>query len=293
MRRFYSTWVTVLTAAITGAASSTPWTQTTAPLSSPAIRTYKTVDGSDLKLHLFGPPTRDLEPRPTIVLVHGGGWNVGSPEWAYLQARRYADKGLTTVAIQYRLADFKTTTPRHSMEDTRDAIRYLRTHAHELRVDPTKVAVYGWSAGGQLGAAAVAFDDTPQGGVSAAPDALILMSPAVTLLPTDGYVRSLLLGADPVSISPADHLKGRAVPAIIFSGDRDIVTPTSGARRFCEVVISLKGRCELHVYPGVGHLLTRQLDRRSQEMGPFDPDPATIADTFAKADAFLKSLGFF
>jgi acetyl esterase len=258
----------------------------------PAIRTYKTIGGVALKAHVFGPPAGDTKPRPAIVFIHGGGWNVGSPEWAYSQARRYADKGLTAIAIEYRLSDFKSTTPLDAMADARDAIRWIRAHARELRVDPHKVAVYGWSAGGHLALSAVLFDDVRTDGASAAPDALVLMSPAVSV-GSSGYMRSLLLGkVEAASISPAEHVRAGMPPMIVFSGEQDLVTPNGAAGRFCAAVTSARGRCELHVYPGVGHLLTRKLDRESQEMGPFDPDPATIADTFAKADAFLASLGF-
>ena len=116
--------------------------------------------------------------------------------------------------------------------------------------------------------------------------------PAVSVS-SSGYLRSLLLGrAENAAISPVDHVRAGMPPLIIFSGDQDVVTPNGAAGRFCTAVKAAGGRCELHVYPGVGHLLTRKLDRESQEMGPFDPDPATIADTFEKADAFLASLGF-
>ncbi len=257
-----------------------------------AIRTYKTVDGVELKAHVFDPPTRDAKPHPALVFFHGGGWNAGSPEWAYARARRFAAKGLTAIAIQYRLSDFKTITPLDAMADTRDAIRWIRAHAQELRVDSRKVAVYGWSAGGHLGVSAMLFDDARTDGVSAAPDALVLLSPAVSVS-TSGFLRALLLGrAENAAISPTDHVRAGMPPMIIFNGDQDVVTPIGAARRFCDAVKTAGGRCDLHVYPGVGHLLTRKLDRESQEMGPFDPDPATIADTFEKADAFLASLGF-
>jgi acetyl esterase/lipase len=266
--------------------------QTAVPDAAPAIRTYKTVDGTELKLHVFAAATTDLKPRPTMVLLHGGGWNVGAPEWTYGQARRYAAKGLTAIAVQYRLSDFKAITPLDAMADTRDAIRWIRMHAQELRVDPQKIAVYGWSAGGHLGVSAGLFDDVATSAVSAAPNALVLLSPAVSVS-SSGYLRSLLLGrAENASISPTDHVRAGMPPMIIFNGDQDVVTPPGAAGRFCAAVKGAGGRCELHVYPGVGHLLTRKLDRESQEMGPFDADPATIADTFAKADAFLASLGF-
>ena len=266
--------------------------QAVAPEAAPAIRTYKTADGVELKAHVFAPVTPDAGPRPAIVFFHGGGWNAGSPEWAYERARRYAAKGLTAIAIQYRLSDFKTITPLDAMADTRDAIRWIRAHAQELRVDSRKVAVYGWSAGGHLGVSAMLFDDARTDGVSAAPDALVLLSPAVSVS-TSGFLRALLLGrAENAAISPTDHVRAGMPPMIIFNGDQDVVTPIGAARRFCDAVKTAGGRCDLHVYPGVGHLLTRKLDRESQEMGPFDPDPATIDDTLAKADAFLASLGY-
>jgi len=50
--------------------------------------------------------------------------------------------------------------------------------------------------------------------------------------------------------------------------------------------------CELHVYPGLGHLLSRNLDPHAQEEGPFDPDRAAVTDGHAKEDAFLARIGY-
>ena len=258
----------------------------------PDIRTYKAVAGTELKLHVFKPSGTATAPRPAMVLLHGGGWNVGSPEWTYDRAKAYASRGMVAIGIQYRLSDFKTVTPLDAMADTRDAIRWVRSHAGELGVDAARIAVYGWSAGGQLGLAAMLFDDAPAGAVSAAPNALVLMSPAVSIA-SSGYVRALLAGrAEPSSISPVEHVRRGMPPIVMFNGDQDVVTTIGGARRFCEAVQGTGGRCDLHVYPGAGHLLTRKLDRESQEMGPFEPDPKDILDTYAKGDAFLASLGY-
>lgn len=259
----------------------------------PTIRSYKTVGSADLKVHIFDPAGRDDRPRPALVLLHGGGWNVGEPEWAYSQARRYAAKGLVAIAVQYRLADFQTITPLDAIADTRDAIRWVRTHSNELHVDPDRIAVYAWSAGAHLALAAMLFGEQAPDQPSAAANAFVFLSPAVSVA-TSGYMRSLLVGrADPESISPLEHVRSGMPPILIANGDKDVVTPVSAARRFCEAVTQANGRCELHEYNGVGHLLTRTLDRHSQEMGPFDPDPAFVADHFARADAFLAGLGYF
>ena len=56
---------------------------------------------------------------------------------------------MEAVAAQYRLSDQKEITPPDAVEDADDAIRWVRSHASELGVDPNRIAGYGWSAGAQ------------------------------------------------------------------------------------------------------------------------------------------------
>ena len=81
-------------------------------------------------------------------------------------------------------------------------------------------------------------------------------------------------------------------PAIIISGQFDSVTFDGLARRYCDRLTAMQGRCEMHTYPGVGHLLTRKLDARSQLSGQFDWDASASADAEAKVTAFLRAIGF-
>lgn len=54
--------------------------------------------------------------------------------------------------------------------------------------------------------------------------------------------------------------------------------------------VTERGRiCEVHVYPGVGHLLTRNLANQESD---FDPDPEARADGIAQHHRFLRTLGF-
>ncbi len=76
-------------------------------------------------------------------------------------------------------------------------------------------------------------------------------------------------------------------PVVIVHGEQDSLTPLGGARRFCERVMAGGGRCDLHVYPGVGHLLTRNL---ANEESDFDPDPIAREDGNVKQVEFLRSL---
>src|SRR5580698_4799404 len=97
-----------------------PWASSQAS-PQPSIRTYKTVGTTNLKAHIFMPAdAAKTQSRAAIVLLHGGGWNAGSPEWTYDDARHYASLGLVAIAGEYRLSDQKTITPLEAMADIRD-----------------------------------------------------------------------------------------------------------------------------------------------------------------------------
>lgn len=259
----------------------------------PQIRTYKTIGDGALKAHIFSPgKATGSKSFPAIILLHGGGWNAGSPEWVYDDAKHYSDLGMVAVAVEYRLSDQKSITPLDAMSDVRDAVRWVRDNSADLHVDQRKIVIYGVSAGGHLAASAAVFPHDEESKTSSVPDALILLSPAVSLV-GDNWPRMLLVGrANVKDISPADNVTKSLPPMAIFEGSLDTETPPHGVQRFCDEANQLGGKCEFHIYPNLGHLLTRNLDPHAQEMGPFDPDPASMTDTHMKEDAFLRKLGY-
>jgi hypothetical protein len=87
------------------------------------------------------------------------------------------------------------------------------------------------------------------------------------------------------------HLRAPMPPTIIISGALDSVTFDSDARSYCAGVRNAKGRCDLHSFPNLGHLLSRRLDTRSQQRGNFDFDPVATQDAKERVKAFLSSLG--
>jgi acetyl esterase len=256
----------------------------------PDIRVYKTVAGTKLTAHVFHPSQTNSGRRtPPILLFHGGGWVAGSPEWVYEAAQRYAQYGAVAIAVEYRLCDQKTVTPLDSLADARDVLRWTRTNAVELGIDPDRIAAYGVSAGGQLAAALATVDDSQGPGTLTGPGALVMISPAVSVT-HDGWFQRILLDKAPAAdLSPDDHITKRLPPTLIFHGVSDTLVPISGVRRFCERAKQLGSDCEIVEYPNVGHLFTRKLD--SQEDN-FDPDPNDVADARAKGDAFLAKHGF-
>jgi len=261
----------------------------TAQIAGPDIRVYKTVGTTNLTAHIFRPQGSDRTARPAIALFHGGGWVAGSPEWVYDAAKRYASYGAVAVAVDYRLSDQKNITPLDAMSDARDVIRWMRRNAASLGIQPDRIAVYGVSAGGHLAASLATFDDHANGQPSDIPNAMVFISPAVSLS-HDGWFQKILLGrASAIDVSPDEHVNKDLPPTAIFVGGADTLTPAAWTKRFCDRVNESGGHCEIQIYPGVGHLFTRKLDNQEDD---FDPDPKVALDARQKGDQFLAERGF-
>jgi acetyl esterase len=263
--------------------------QTTAAPIEPTPHTYHEVDGTALTAYVFAPTTASpSSARPAIVLLHGGGWVAGAPDWTFTSARRYAAMGLVAVSVQYRLSGERVT-PIDALADVCAAFHWVRSQARALGVHPHRIAASGVSAGGHLAAAAatIGCGNTEGAYGVGGPDALVLWSPALDVS-GDGHFRRLLRDrATAAAYSPVEHVRLRMPPVHIVHGERDTLTPLTGSRRFCDRVVAGGGTCELLVYPGVGHLLTRNLANQETE---FDPDPTAREDGNARQRAFVASL---
>jgi len=116
----------------------------------------------DLKGDLYLPATD--RPAPGLVMIHGGGWRRGDVRDMSPFARRAAASGFAVFNVSYRLA------PRHKfpaqLEDVRQAVRWLRSRAAQLRVDPDRIGAWGYSAGAHLAMLLGTLDDDalPDGG---------------------------------------------------------------------------------------------------------------------------------
>lgn len=121
---------------------------------------YVPTDGVDARLNLSYPtagadqqfdlfyPTGTTEQLPTVVWIHGGAWISGSKENVDPYARILADKGFTTVALNYTISP-EAVYPT-AVEQLMSALKYLNDHARELNIDPDRIVIAGDSAGANL-----------------------------------------------------------------------------------------------------------------------------------------------
>ena len=265
-----------------------------APATLPGAETevYKTVVDVSLPLHIFYPEGyKSGQSLPAIVFFFGGGWRNGSPAQFEKHCTYLASRGMVAITAEYRVWGRHKTKAIACFQDAKSAMRYVRSNAKRLGIDPNRIAAGGGSAGGHLAGALGTIggldDPADDLSVSAAPNALCLFNPALILasipdafpLP-DGLEERF--GVSPTAFSPYHNIGSNQPPAIIFHGDADTTIHHKSVELFTEKYKSLGNRCELVTYQGQGH-------------GFFNfgrGDNAMFIATLTEMDAFLRSLHY-
>lgn len=115
---------------------------------------YGRIKNRKLHLDLFAPATSPgnmrEQPLPVVLLIHGGGWRSGDKSMDWPLAAALAHKGFITVCAEYRLS-MEAPYPA-AVTDLKTAIRWIREKGAKYGADPSRIALMGTSAGGQLAA---------------------------------------------------------------------------------------------------------------------------------------------
>lgn len=109
---------------------------------------YTTEDGIDLMLDIFSP--KNKKNAPCLIIIHGGGWRSGDRTHHHEMAKVLASRGYVVVTPSYRLSTHALYPA--AMVDAKTAIRWTRANTKSLGINPEKIALAGFSAGGQMAA---------------------------------------------------------------------------------------------------------------------------------------------
>ena len=107
---------------------------------------YTTINGWNGRIDLYYNPT-SADPTPIVLHIHGGGWNHGTKE-SQGGFSSYFKAGFAVANVEYRLV--RVAPAPAAIEDIRCALKYIKLHAKELNINPTKVIIEGGSSGAHL-----------------------------------------------------------------------------------------------------------------------------------------------
>ena len=228
--------------------------------------TYKSIGETKLNLWIFEEEnSSDQAAKPAIVFFYGGGWRAGTPAQFEHHCRYLAKQGMIAITADYRVLTRHQTLADRSVADAKSAIRYIRSEAKRLGIDPNRIVAAGGSAGGHLAACTDLIEtlDEPNEdhSVSSRPNAVAMFNPAVLIAPwrdvtldeetlADIATRT---GVPPEQISPIHHLRKAAAPSIIFHGKADSTVPYFTVEAYAAASKQLGNSCELIGYENEQH----------------------------------------
>ena len=108
---------------------------------------YTKAGATELKLDMATPEQGD-GPFPAVLVIHGGAWRAGNKGDVGGVLREFAAHGYVAVSPQYRFCP-KEVFPAQ-VHDVKAAVRWMKAHAKERRIDPDRIGAIGFSAGGHL-----------------------------------------------------------------------------------------------------------------------------------------------
>jgi len=258
---------------------------------------YTRVADQDLKLDLAWPEA-GTGPFPAIFVIHGGAWRAGDKAQHRDLLGRFARRGYVAISPQYRFCP-KDVFPAQ-VYDVKAAVRWLKAHAAEYRVDPDRIGAMGFSAGGHLALMLGLTDsddgfdkETPAGEASTQVQAVVNYFGPTDLTAKDipiisrPLLRDFLGGSAEekpelaLQASPLNYVSSDDPPVLTFQGTRDPLVPFSQALKLAEAITAAHGKGRVELLLGGGHgndWGTPEIER-------------TFEQTLAFFDSILKRAG--
>lgn len=236
---------------------------------------YNRIQGQNMHLDLSYPRASN-GPLPAVLFIHGGGWQVGRREHVHEMMRMTSMRGFIGVGLEYRLAVRDENRFPAAVADARCAVRWLRQNAIDQAIDPDRIGVVGFSAGGHIAAMLGTADDVGGldqlcGDLEASPRVQAVVAyfaphdlrTTEGLLPRAQRILKEFLGAEPSArpdlaslASPIAHVTPGDAPMLLVHGDRDWVVPVVQSRQMLYALQRASIPSHLIEVPGAGHGFT-------------------------------------
>jgi acetyl esterase/lipase len=225
--------------------------QTSAP--PPPTKIPNLVYGSSGQMLDLFVPTQPAK-HTALLFIHGGGFKQGSKDDMALYAYLYAQGGLVSATMDYRLTSAHYSFP-SQVDDVVDAINWMKRQAPAYGFDARKVILIGYSAGGNLALMAGLKQNSGVAAIaSAAGPTDIASLIATATMPQLVIDMNAYLNGQPAALaSPINSVRPGNPPVLLFHGDRDNFVPIAQSQTMLQKLLDNHVGASLHVLPNAGH----------------------------------------
>lgn len=212
-------------------------------------------------------PNEQLATGAAVIICPGGGY-LGE---SYLRegtliAETFVKKGIAAFILKYRLPSDSIMIDKAigPLQDAQQAIKTVRQNASAWNIDPSKIGIMGFSAGGHLASTAGTHFDksyiSNKAQISLRPDFMVLIYPVISMTDEIGHLgsRQNLLGKSATAMqkemfSNELQVSPNTPPTWITHTGDDNVVPVENSIRFYQALIKNKVPSEMHLYPKGNH----------------------------------------
>lgn len=202
-----------------------------------------------------------------VLICPGGGYGtLAFDHEGNAIARWLNDNGIAGIILKYRLPSDRIMTDKTigPLQDAQEAMRVIRRNSAGWRIDPKKVGVIGFSAGGHLASTiSTHYADKVyevKDNVSARPDFSLLIYPVITMDTTFTHrgTRNNLIGLDPTEknvfrFSNEKQITGDTPPAFLVHSSDDNAVPVLNSINYYKALVNNKVPAEFHIFQKGGH----------------------------------------
>jgi acetyl esterase/lipase len=195
-------------------------------------------------------PAAEKDTGAAVVVFPGGGYNILAMDLEGTEICEWFNSiGVTGILVKYRVPA-QPTSPRGAapLQDAQRAMRLARAHSSEWHINPARIGVMGFSAGGHLAALLSnnfdkpAYDPVDAADASSArPDFAMLIYPAY-----------LTMDKELTTVSPALPVSAKTPPTLLIQAEDDGI-PVEGSLVYYRALKNAKVPAEMHLYPAGGH----------------------------------------
>ncbi len=202
-----------------------------------------------------------------VLIIPGGGYGIIAIDHeGYQVAKRFNEMGVTAFVLKYRLPNDQTQVDKSiaPLQDAQQALRLIRKQAKEYGVNPARVGVIGFSAGGHLASTAGTHFAKPVGeradGTDVRPDFMVLVYPVISFSDSlmHGGSRKNLLGPNPdvkqvALYSNELQVTAQTPPTLLVHNGDDQAVKVQNSIAFYLACLRNGVPAEMHIYPKGGH----------------------------------------